>query len=289
MNGQKVGGNNGLRFLPIALMLLSAVFCGCETDDAVLHRLIEARRPEEKVDRDTQVQFRRLLTGNDRLVYDALLGAHGNQDPGLMIFLLEDSDIRARRILSAGNYRTLLDVCCNGRVMKNLLESENADPHSLSAWTVGSAPLLIHAQHGNECEARRELLRHYCDVNIRNRRGFTPLHYAAWRGGTNSINELLEFDADIKATSYSKKSVLHLAALRPDDDPRAAELLLNAGADVNAADKWGNTPLFYACAAGNKRILTFLLKHGADEGVKNREGKLYHSAKLTALMMSTAY
>lgn len=289
MNRQKVDKNGSFRFFPVISALLAAVFCGCATDDAALHRLIEARRSNENVAPDTRAQFRRLLTGNHRLVHDALMYAHHNKDTQLMIFLLADPDIGARHIMSQGDYRTLLEVCCNGKVMKVLLESENADPHSLSAWAVGYAPLFIHAQHGNDCEGRRELLRHYCDVNIRNRRGFTPLHYAAWRGGTNAINELLEFDADIRATSYSRKSVLHLAASRPDDDPRAAELLLKAGADVNAADKWGNTPLFYAYAAGNQKILDFLLKHGADPGAKNRDGKLYGSAKMTELMMSAAY
>ena len=44
-----------------------------------------------------------------------------------------------------------------------------------------------------------------------------------------------------------------------------AELLLDNGADVNAKDKHGNTPLHKATLRGNKDIVELLRKHGAKE------------------------
>ncbi len=47
--------------------------------------------------------------------------------------------------------------------------------------------------------------------------------------------------------------------------------LLEAGADVNAKDKNGTTPLHEACSYGHTEIARFLLDHGADPNVKETD------------------
>lgn len=58
------------------------------------------------------------------------------------------------------------------------------------------------------------------------------------------------------------------------------KLLLAKGADVNAIDSNGRTPLFDAVAAGNKGVLGLLCKHGADIRVIDKAGTnlLLHAA-----------
>jgi ankyrin repeat protein len=50
------------------------------------------------------------------------------------------------------------------------------------------------------------------------------------------------------------------------------EFLLSWGADVNAADQLGGTPLHYAAQAGNSSLATLLIKRGATS-IPDLEGK----------------
>jgi ankyrin repeat protein len=51
-----------------------------------------------------------------------------------------------------------------------------------------------------------------------------------------------------------------------------AEELVEAGADVNARDAFGNTALIYAAGGGHQALVEMLLSCGADVGVKNNNG-----------------
>ena len=49
------------------------------------------------------------------------------------------------------------------------------------------------------------------------------------------------------------------------------KLLLSAGANVNATDKWGDTALMQACSEGKFDIVKLLLASGANVNVRNKE------------------
>lgn len=69
---------------------------------------------------------------------------------------------------------------------------------------------------------------------------------------------------------------LHIAAL--GDHKKEAEMLINQGADVNAKDKFGHTPLFFAKSA---YLAYMLIGHGADVNTKREDGAtpLHKAAK----------
>ncbi len=50
------------------------------------------------------------------------------------------------------------------------------------------------------------------------------------------------------------------------------QVLLDYGADVNAANKKGNTPLHFAHAYGFAKLAAFLMKNGADDSLQNVDG-----------------
>jgi len=56
--------------------------------------------------------------------------------------------------------------------------------------------------------------------------------------------------------------------------------LLEAGADVNARDEKGRTPLMGASSKNDVRVVKFLIQSGAHVNVRNKDGK-------TALMIAS--
>jgi ankyrin repeat protein len=85
---------------------------------------------------------------------------------------------------------------------------------------------------------------------------------AARDGDADAVRELLARDASlVAAVDAHRKTPLHLAA--EHDHAEVAELLLDAGADLEAWTSWGATPLQWAGVLGSRRAADVLLAHGA--------------------------
>ena len=66
-------------------------------------------------------------------------------------------------------------------------------------------------------------------------------------------------------------------------------MLLRKGADLNAANSDGNTPLHLAAANGRKAVVKFLVANRANTDARNNEGALYSNlAVATAADNQTA-
>ena len=64
----------------------------------------------------------------------------------------------------------------------------------------------------NQLELLNELLDLKASVNVKDSRGLTPLHYAAFRGNLEVAIALLEFQANACSTANSGETPLHVAA-----------------------------------------------------------------------------
>ncbi|KAK7094366.1 hypothetical protein V1264_005941 [Littorina saxatilis] len=103
----------------------------------------------------------------------------------------------------------------------------------------------------------------------------TPLFFACRTGLIRTVELLLKHNAVIDAMNKWKQTALHCACegKSPTASADITRLLLDAGADVNAQDMLGRTPLHYAACSGNTETLRRLIHHGADLNATDDEGR----------------
>ncbi len=118
-------------------------------------------------------------------------------------------------------------------------------------------------------------------VNARGEGGVTPLMLAAGLGRLDVVEALLAAGADVNAADERGYTPLFHGCYNWDEDrgyPDVVEALLAAGADKEATIGFGVRPLMFAAGNGEAGIVEVLLKAGADPMARNEVGR-------TALMM----
>jgi cytohesin len=88
--------------------------------------------------------------------------------------------------------------------------------------------------------------------------GATEILQAVRAGDAPAVERILNDDPRLAhATDDHLKTPLHWAA--EHDYPDVAELLLNAGADLEATTSWSATPLDWAATMGSAKVADLLL------------------------------
>uniref|UniRef100_A0A6Q2XLP8 Oxysterol-binding protein n=1 Tax=Esox lucius TaxID=8010 RepID=A0A6Q2XLP8_ESOLU len=176
-----------------------------------------------------------------------------------------------------------ININCKGKSKSNL------------GWT----PLHLACYFGHRAVVE-ELLKAGADVNLSNNVGDTPLHKAAFTGRKEVVMLLLRYDACatvINGTAQIPKDVTQneeiksmLEAAERTEERKLEEELLEAARegdlstmsqllnrkkppDINCCDLLGNTPLHCAAYRGQKLCALKLLKNGARNNIKNKNGK----------------
>uniref|UniRef100_A0A0G4HED6 Uncharacterized protein n=1 Tax=Chromera velia CCMP2878 TaxID=1169474 RepID=A0A0G4HED6_9ALVE len=120
------------------------------------------------------------------------------------------------------------------------------------------------------------LLARGADVNARDEMGRTIVHWAATHGSMKVLKVALDAGADIEALADGSTPLMCTATMIKDrvfDSDAAAELLLDREADVNASGWDGRTVLHAAASYGCVKVLQLALDRGADIEARDREGK----------------
>ncbi len=101
------------------------------------------------------------------------------------------------------------------------------------------------------------------NLRIKDNKGFTPMWYAACAGHSKLMDSLIKKGIDInEPVDALGRSILHLASMH--GNVKAAELLIAKGADVNAKDCGGATPILLAISKDKHEMVSFLKTHMAD-------------------------
>jgi uncharacterized protein len=100
--------------------------------------------------------------------------------------------------------------------------------------------------------------------------GFTPVGLAAFFGQPEAVRYLVEHGADVHAVARNPMRVQPLHAATAARNVEAVRLLLEAGADPDAEQQEGWTPLMAARRHGDDEIVALLLAHGATDESGNR-------------------
>ena len=174
------------------------------------------------------------------------------------------------RLATRNGYNSILVAAWRGHtpIVKMLLEE------GIPAGTAVCGYSVLHAAaSAGQNDMVQLLISKGVDVNTRDRDGVhrTPLRWAVQENHLSVIQTLLDNGAEIDAQDEDGDTPLIQAS--GEGWLEVVRLLLERGADVNFQNHGGSTALILAAAYDNADIVSLLLQHGADRNLKEEDGK----------------
>ena len=213
----------------------------------------------------TEVQWESFATNNEVVdayspLYFASLGGFYDLAEHLLDKHPEDINTRGGRMLTplvaalAGKHFHVAELLQRNGADVNVRDIDDDTPLREASWA-GAMDIV------------EWLLNHGADVNVQGHQGWSPLHSAATNGRHQIFHMLIEHNADIQIQNQFGQSPLHVAAgpwsARENID--IMQVLLDRGADPNARDNDGSTPLHHSCWWSNGNYSS---RYGTVEGTR---------------------
>ena len=135
----------------------------------------------------------------------------------------------------------------------------------------GRSPLHAASCFGNLGTVKMLVRRAGAGVRVADSKGATCLMLAAYFGHTDIVRYLVGLpDVEVNHGDNDGFTALHYAVQEGHHD--AVEVLIDAGADIDAGTSEGCAPLHYACDDDKLAIVKVLVKAGADVCATDNEG-----------------
>ncbi|KAM9324217.1 inversin [Gastrophryne carolinensis] len=153
----------------------------------------------------------------------------------------------------------------------NLLLERNRSPN-IPSDSQGATPLHYAAQ-GNSPDTVRVLLSHPSVRDEADLEGRTAFMWAAGKGSDEALKVMFELDPELEINRTDKYggTALHAASL--SGQISTVRILLEHGAQVDAADVMKHTPLFRACEMGHREVIYTLIKGEAKVHLVDKDGR----------------
>ncbi len=122
--------------------------------------------------------------------------------------------------------------------------------------------MLAFAISSGQMESVKFLIENGCNVNHQDKDGITPLVDAILQEQYDIVKYLIAKGADVNLKSHKEnETALHFS--QATQNLKIISLLIKNGADLEAKDSKGQTPLFLAGTQGNLPVVKFLVAKGA--------------------------
>lgn len=198
----------------------------------------------------------------------ALIGAGASRDDQ------RDKDLALLGAAGSGNVEAVQELIAYGANpnadFSNQIVTESSAGMTIGAQGAGS--VLVYAAGSGKPEMIREILRYHPKLEARDREGKTALFAAGdyrYRDQDGArvecVRLLVQAGANVNARDNDGNTPLHEIFLTDVE-----EELLKLGADVNARNNDGETPIFTNV---DDDSISLFIEHGADLSIRNNKGQ----------------
>ncbi|XP_054708960.1 SH3 and multiple ankyrin repeat domains protein 3-like [Uloborus diversus] len=145
----------------------------------------------------------------------------------------------------------------------------------------GLTPLYYTVSHSSDHQLTELLLHDHAFIGTCDPQGWQEVHQACKHGLVQHLEHLLFYGADMNARNASGNTPLHVCAV--NDQESCARVLLFRGAEKNALNFANQSPYQVAVIAGNLNLGELIRNHNPEEVVPYREMPRYNPRRRASI------